>query len=376
MSATFSRPVYCEIDLAAIASNLRLARQIVGERTQIMAVVKANAYGHGALEVARTALAAGAEWLGVAFVEEGLALRQAGISAPILVLGWTPAEDAPRAIAGDLHLALYDIGLARAYAGLARQQGRQAQVHLKIDTGMGRLGVLAGEAAEFARVVAGLEGLAIRGVFTHFSTADSADSGYTLQQLGVFLETLAALETILPRSQRIAHAANSAAALALPPARLDMVRLGIAMYGLHPSDEVRCPPGFEPALAWKAALAQVKTLPAGHPVSYGNTYVTRQEEKIGVIPVGYADGFRRGAANEVLIGGKRLPVIGRVCMDQSMVSLSGLPQAAMGDEVVLIGRQGEQAITAEEMARRWGTINYEVTSGIMARVPRRYTNRP
>lgn len=368
-----SRPTYCEIDLSAIAHNVRQIRRIVGEGVRIMAVVKANAYGHGAVEVARAALGAGAEWLGVAFAAEGLALRRSGIAAPILVLGWAPEADAEAAIANDLTLTLYDLDLARACSAIARRIGKKARAHVKVDTGMGRLGLPPDDAPLFIRAIQGFTGLAVEGVFTHFSASDMADRSHTLSQLAKFsavLDTLALVNMSLP----LAHAANSAAAFAFPESHFDMVRMGIAMYGLHPSDDVPCPPGFLPALAWKSRVAQTKTLPPGHPVSYGNEYVTHGRERIAVVPVGYADGYRRlpRNVNEVLVGGRRAPVVGRVCMDQIMVNVTDAPGVKMGDEVVLIGRQGEAAITAEDLARRWGTINYDVAAGIMARVPRVY----
>jgi alanine racemase len=334
-----------------------------------MAMVKANAFGHGAVEVAQAVVEAGAAWLGVAAPSEGLALRNAGLSARILVLGYTPAHLAEEAIARDLALNVYDFDLARAYAATARAQGRTAQVHVKVDTGMGRLGIPPEDAARFIDSLRSLGGLAVEGLFTHFATSDLADTSFALGQIQKFNDVL---DTLVAAGARppIVHAANSAAAFTLPQARYDLVRTGIALYGLDPSDDVPCPSGFRPALEWKTAVAQVKTLPPGHPVSYGTEYVTRGEERIAVIPVGYADGFRRRVPNEALGGGRHVPVVGRVCMDFVMLNVTRVPGLAVGDEVVLIGRQGQAAITADEVARRWGTINYDVTAGIMARVPR------
>ncbi len=372
MHSSSSRPTYCIVDLGAIAHNIARLCAIVGPHTQVAAVVKADGYGHGAVAVGRAALGAGASWLAVAFVAEGLELRAAGITAPILVLGWTPTADAPAGIAAGMALTVYDLDLARAYAAIARSQGRVVRVHFKVDTGMGRLGVLPGEALACIRALHGIDGLAVEGVFTHFATADEADRTLANTQLQRFQELLAALQANGLRPALV-HAANSAATLSLPESRFDLVRVGIAMYGLHPSDVVPCPPDFRAALAWKSAVAQVKRLPPGHPVSYGAEYHTRDEELIATIPIGYADGFRRiTGANLALVHGQRVPIVGRVCMDQVMANVTAVPGVALGDEVVLIGRQGAETITAEEVARHWQTINYEVTSGIMERVPRYY----
>jgi alanine racemase len=366
-----SHPAYCEIDLGAIRNNVRELMALVGHGTAVMAVVKANGYGHGAAEVARAAAEAGATWLGVSSPIEGIALRHAGAAARTLVLGCTPARLAHEAVAHHLALTVYDLRLAAHYAAMASSLGRVAWVHVKVDTGMSRLGVRPDEAVEFVRALHAIKGLVVEGLFTHFSTADSADPAYTLGQLAMFNSVLGALDAAGLRPPLV-HAANSAGTLAFPAARFNLVRTGIALYGLDPSADVRCPPGFEPALAWKTTVTQVKTLAAGQPVSYGNTYVTSGVEQIAVIAVGYADGFRRGAPNEVLIGGRLVPVVGQVCMDQSMVNVRGLDNVGIGDEVVLIGRQGQQAITADAVARRWDTINYDVICGIGARVGRVY----
>jgi len=366
-----SHLTWVEVDLSAIQNNLRRMKAITG--TRAIAVVKANAYGHGAEAVARAAATAGADWLGVARASEGLALRSNGIALPILVLGYTALDQVDEALAADLTLTVFDLEAAQAYAAAARALGRRARVHIKVDTGMGRLGVLPEDTPEFARTVAALDGMEMEGIFTHFAGADLADQSSARQQLARFETVLAALFESGLRPPLV-HAANSAAAFALPAARFDMVRMGIALYGLSPSDEVPCPPGFIPALSWKATVAQVKTLPPGHGISYGSEYVTTETETVAVIPVGYADGFRRFPknVNEVLIHGQRAPVHGRVCMDQIIAGVSHIPGVRAGDEVVLVGRQGREGLSADEVARRWGTINYDVTSGIMARVARVY----
>lgn len=364
---------WLEIDLSAIRGNLRRLAEMAGG-AGVMAVVKANAYGHGAAPVARAAVQAGAAWLAVARPGEALELRAAGLSGPILVLGYTPPELAAQAIGLDLTLAVFDAETAAAYAAAARALGRRARVHVKLDTGMGRLGIAAADGPAFVRGLHGLDGLEVDGLFTHLAASDLADQGSTLDPLARFEAALEALSAAGLRPRWV-HAANSAAVLRLPGARYDLVRSGIALYGLDPSSDVPCPPEFTPALTWKARVVQVKTLPAGHGVSYGAEYVTTGLERVAVVAAGYADGYRRVPknVNEVLVGGRRAPVRGRVCMDQVVVGVSGIPGVRAGDEAVLLGRQGAETITAEDLARRWGTINYDVTSGIMARVERVYS---
>ncbi len=359
---------WLEIDLSAIEENVR--RLCALTRTPLMAVVKANGYGHGAPQVARAAKDAGAAWLGVARLAEALELRQAGLQLPILILGAVAVAEVEAAVAADVALTAPSVELARAYGQRAAASGAQARIHLKIDSGMGRLGVLPGEALAAVREVRRLSGLRLEGVFTHLARADESDPAPTQAQLAAFktvVDGMRAEGVPLP----MLHAANSAGALNFPDARLDLVRVGIAMYGLHPSAATPLPAEFRPALAWKAQLASCKELPPGHGVSYGHDYVTRGREIIGAIPLGYADGFRRARPNSVLIQGARVPVVGRVCMDQSMVRLPAAPR--MGAEVVIIGRQGNQVISAEEVAERWATNNYEVVTGLAARVPRIYS---
>lgn len=359
---------WIEVDLAAVEENVRALRSIAG--VPLMAVVKANGYGHGAVEVSRSALAAGAAWLAVSCAEEGLALREASIAAPILVLGLVTAQEADEAIAAGLSLTVYNQEAAELYSVRASALGHSVCVHLKVDTGMGRLGTLPGEdTLAFARSIVAMPAVHLEGIFTHFACADEADPAPTLEQFARFQSTLQSLAEAGIRATWI-HAANSAATLAFPQARFNIVRTGIAMYGVHPSGHVQLPSTLRPALSWKARLVSCKTLPPGWGVSYGMEYHTAQTETVGVIPVGYADGWRRNSPNLVLLHGRRTPVIGRICMDQCMVRL---PEgASLGTEVVLIGRQGEEEICAEEVAQRWGTINYEVITGISARMPRVY----
>jgi len=307
----------------------------------------------------------------VACLGEGVILRQAEIASPILVLGYTPAWQAREVVLNDITATVFDLDTVRAFSRAAGEVGRRARVHVKVDTGMGRLGLLPDQVLPLLQQAIQLPNLEIEGIFTHLSVADEADKTYTYQQLTRFTVLL---EQIRQAGISIAviHAANSAALLTVPEARFDMVRLGIALYGLAPSQHTPLPDGFKPALTFKTRVAQVKQLPPGSYVSYGNTYRTAGYETIAVIPVGYADGFRRAPTHwgHVLVGGQRAPIVGRVCMDQTMLNVTHIPGVRQGDEVILIGRQGQEQITVEQVADRLGTINYEVISEILARVPR------
>ena len=360
---------WAEIDLGIIAENVRQFRLCTGRA--VIAVVKANAYGHGAVPVAKAALKGGASWCAIARLEEALELRKAGLDCPILLLGYLPPVQMEQAIAKHISVTVWEVDQLQRLSAAAERVGESARLHLKVDTGMSRLGVQTPDALALAQRLSQTPGLLFEGLFTHFARADEPDVETTAAQERLFNEVVAAFETAGLRPALV-HAANSAASLTRPNTLLDAVRLGIAMYGLHPSSEVLCPERVQPALTWKAVLSQVKTLPAGRGVSYGHTYVTSREERIGTVPVGYADGFRRVTNNQVLVGGRRVPVVGRVCMDQIMLQLDAVPDVKEGDEVVLVGPQGDQRISAEEVAGRWGTINYEVVCGIGARVPRIY----
>lgn len=368
------RPTWVEIDLSAIASNTRQIAALVGPQVRILASLKADAYGHGAVKVAHTVLQNGTSMLGVATVSEAMPLREAGINAPILVFGYVPSWQMREAVHMGVTLTLYSIEAAQAASRAALALGKTALAHVKVDTGMGRLGIRAEQLADIVhlvKVIRELPGLQVEGIFTHFAMADARDTTHTRMQLARFQHVLQILEEEGIRPP-LAHAANSAAMLTLPEARLDMVRPGIALFGLHPSEEVPLPPGFRAALSFKTQVSQVKLIPAGECLGYGCTYYTEQPATIAVLPVGYADGFRRAPANwgSVLIHGQSAPLVGRVCMDQCMVDVSHIPQTRTGDEVVLIGRQGSASLTAEQVAQRLGTINYEVVSEILARVPR------
>jgi alanine racemase len=368
------RPTWLEIDLSAIGNNTRCIKELVGENVQVLASLKADGYGHGALKVARTVLHNGATMLGVATVSEATPLREAGITAPILVFGYVPLWQMREAVRQDLTVTLYASESAHALSRAAQALQKTVKVHVKVDTGMARLGIRFEEINDLLallREIKQLPGLELEGIFTHFAKADSSDKEHVQLQLARFKHVLEIVEAHGLRPP-IAHAANSAATLSLPEAHFQMVRPGIALYGLDPSEDVRVPANFRAALSFKTQIAQVKMIPEGEYISYGCTYQTDRPTRIAVIPVGYADGFRRTPNNwgSVLVHGETAPIRGRVCMDQCMIDVTHLPQARMGDEVVLIGQQGNATLTAEMVAQRLGTISYEVVSEILARVPR------
>ena len=384
-------PVWAEIDLTAIAQNVQEVRRITNPKARVLAVVKANAYGHGAVEVSKAALANGASWLGVARISEALALRQAGITAPVLVMGYIPPEQSLEVVKNDLSQAVYSREMAQALSAAAAKIGGKAKIHIKIDTGMGRIGIWSGpNAPAEIMAIAATPHLELEGLFTHFANADG-DLDYTRLQLDRFLDTVDALRRKgleIP----LLHAANSPALLALPEAHLDLVRAGIIIYGLSPTENIRHSGGtiiygppptdprqqnlirLRPAMSLKARVAYVKKAPAGFNVSYGCTYTTAAPTTIATLPLGYADGYPRSlsANGEVLIQGRRLPVIGRVCMDQIMVDVGNDLEVSMGEQAVLLGRQDDAEITANELATKLNTINYEVVCMINWRVPRLY----
>ncbi|MGQ9780252.1 MAG: alanine racemase [Bacillota bacterium] len=365
------RPVWAEVDLDAIRHNVGEVRRLVGQRTKIMAVVKADGYGHGAVPVARAALAAGAEWLGVSLPEEGIALRRAGIGAPILVLGPLQPEQVEPVIRYGLTPTVCHRAAAEALAAAAA--GRKVGVHVKVDTGMGRIGLAPGEVLSFVRWLRTLPGIELGGVFSHLARADERDKTHALGQLRLFTEVCAALRAA-GIDPGLCHLANSAAVIDLPHAHLDMVRTGIMIYGLRPSAEVDLSRvTLRPALSLHARVVFVKRVPAGTGISYGHAYYTKAPATIATLPIGYADGWTRllSGKAEVLIGGRRYPMVGRICMDQAMVDL-GDDETSIGAEAVLIGRQGAEEITADEVAEKLGTINYEVVCMIGDRVPRVY----
>jgi alanine racemase len=326
--------------------------------------------------IARTAIKAGAAALGFATLSEALILKNESFNVPLMVLGWTPDWLAEDAIKNNVICAVFDLETAAAFARTAQSIGKIAHVHVKVDTGMGRLGFMPDEAPDAIAQIKSMAGLEFDGLFTHFAKADEADRSYTLMQIEKFkrvIEEVAAKRIEIP----IKHACNSPGILRYPEAHFDMVRPGIIQHGLDPSDDVPGPIDFKPVMTLKTMIASVKTLPPGSRVSYGGTYITQGYEKIAVLPIGYADGFRRKPNNwgEVLVHGRRAKLVGRVCMDQTMINVSHIDDVQQGDEVVLIGHQGNDHIRAEDVAKQLDTNNYEVTSTIMARVPRVYIDK-
>ncbi len=365
------RPTWIEIDTEALAQNVHILKQQVGPQVALMAVVKADAYGHGAIRTAQTALLNGAEYLGVGNLEEALILREAGINAPILIMNYVPPYGVRQAAQHHLTATVYDLDSARALERAARDIGQRLRVHVKIDSGMGRLGVLPEDAMSLFRAISRMSHLEVEGIYTHFASADEDDT-YTAHQVEVFKEVIRPLKASGFQFKYI-HAANSAGLIANAANHFNMVRVGIALYGLRASDRRPLPEGIRPVMTWKTVVAQVKTLPPGHSVGYGGTYRTRGKETVAVICVGYADGYRRAPRRhaEVLIHGTRAPVIGRISMEKTVVNVTHIPNVAMGDEVVLLGRQGRDTISAEEIAKWLDTSNYELVCNVLPRVPRR-----
>lgn len=360
------RPTRAEVDLDAIRHNVRTLKP---EETELMAVVKADAYGHGDVAVARAALQAGATWIGVALVEEGLRLREAGIEAPILVLSEFSPGSEPVAVAAELTPSLYSDPALERLAEAA--VGREVGVHVKVDTGMHRAGVYPPEATKaFVDRVAS-KGFRLEALWTHYASS-SEDEKTTLGQLGCFLAVVEEVRAA-GHAPAILHTANSGATILYPETHLDLVRTGIAMYGLEPGPGVGVP-GLRPALTWRSKVAMTRRLPAGEPVSYGHHYRLERDSNVATVPVGYADGYPRilSSRADVLIRGHRCRVAGSVTMDQLIVDCGDVP-VEPGDDVVLLGRQGEETVAAEELAGLAETIPHEIVTGIGARVPREHT---
>ncbi len=366
----FHRDAWAEINLDNISYNMKEIMKLLHEDTKIFAVIKANAYGHGDIEVAKTVLEAGASYLVVAFLDEALILRKHGITAPILVLGACRSEDASIAAENDITLTVFQTEwLKQAVKGL----NSRLTIHLELDTGMGRLGIRNKETlVELETIAKNDPHLYLEGVYTHFSTADELDQTYFMKQVSRFQEIL----TWLHEKPKFLHSGNSAATLRFPETHLNAVRTGISMYGLTPSQEISpiLPFPLKPAFSLHTKLVHVKKIQKGEKISYGATYETKEDEWIGTLPIGYADGWiRRLQGQEVLVCGKRAPIVGRICMDQCMIKLpSYIP---IGTEVTLIGRQGNEYISVDEIANKLETINYEITCMIAGRVPRVYKRK-
>ena len=365
------RDVYAEIDLAAVRHNLTEIRRRINPASKFCVVVKANAYGHGALEVSKVAVECGADFLAVATVEEGLELRRANFSLPILILGLIPHEAVEVVVANDLTQAVADFALAEKISDAARRLRKVAKVHLKIETGMGRIGAAPDEAVALAEKISRLPNVELEGMFSHFADADSSDRTFTNRQIEIFKATA---EKIWAAGVaiKIFHIAESAAALDIPEAHFDMVRSGIINYGLYPSADVRRTIALKPVMKLVARIVYLKKISAGVSIGYGREFVAARDSLIATLPLGYADGYIRAYKNfHAEIRGRLAPIAGRVCMDQTMVDVTDVSGVQVGDEVILFG---SEKISADDAARHLNTINYEVTCLVSARVPRIFIN--
>lgn len=368
------RPTYAEVDLSAIRDNIAAIRKRVGPRVMIAPAVKANGYGHGAAQTSTACLNGGANVLCVACVEEGIELREAGFDVPIIILGCTVPSAAPDAVHYKLTATVCETELAKALSEAAVHQGLQAKAHIKIDTGMGRIGIRPEECVDFTQRIAGLPGLCVEGLFTHFPSSDEADRAYTIAQIERFksiVDNVRHSGVSVP----VVHASNSGGILAFPEADFDAVRPGIMTYGFHPSNEVVRSIPIREALTLKTRIVFLKSAAPGATISYGRTFTINRPSMIATLPIGYADGYSRFLSNkgEAAVHGVRVPVVGRVCMDQILLDVTDVPGVAVGDEVILYGG-GYDYLSVANVANKIGTISYEVLCNISQRVPRVYLN--
>jgi alanine racemase len=376
MSSTHKgRPTCCHIDVQALRWNFRQAKTRTRAGVRIISIVKANAYGHGAVAVARALEKEGSDAFGVATLEEGVELRQAGIQAPIILLAGLYANQLEEAVHNRLTPVICDLAMLRDVEGAARAAAHTVEFHLKVDTGMGRIGFVAAEAESWLPALAELKALRMQGVLSHFSQAESVRGEYTQQQLEVFRGLLPRLGAGV-RSPEWVHMANSAAVITLPEAHFSHVRPGLMLYGVYPSARMAEQILLKPVLSWKTKILQVKSVPRDGRISYGGTFRTQRESTIATLPVGYADGYNRLFSNRaaILVKGVRAPVVGTVCMDLTMIDVTDIRNVKQGDEVILIGSQESQSISVDEMASWANTIPYEILTSIGTRVPRYYDN--
>ena len=364
-----NRAAWAEINMGAIAHNYREIRSRIAKDAKLCAVVKADAYGHGAVAVARVALEEGADYLAVATLSEALKLRAAGFTTPLLILGLVEPESAREVVDGDITQTVCRMDLVEALSKEAVRQGKTVKVHLTIETGMGRIGVHPKDAAETAKKIVALPNVELEGVFSHFALADIPDKTFTTNQVKLFQEACNAIEAVGIRIP-IKHIAESAAILEIPDVHFDMVRAGIIQYGLWPSDEVTRPIDLRQCMKFCARIVYVKTIQPGESVGYGRKFIAERETRIATLPVGYADGYIRAyAGGSVEVCGKRAPIAGRVCMDQFMIDITDIPEAQMGDVCTLFG---SETLPTDEVAGWANTINYEVVCLVSERVPRVY----
>ena len=368
------RPVWAEIDLDILANNMRNIKKLAGDK-EVMAVVKADAYGHGALDVAPCLLENGASKLAVAMLTEAIELRNNNITAPIMILGYTPIYLGEELIKYNIEQTIYDLNYAKELSNLAIKLNKKAKIHIALDTGMGRIGFLpTDESFNAICEICNLPGLDVIGIFTHFSSSDEKNKEYTqyqFNQIYNFIERLEVNEINIP----IKHASNSAAIIDLPNTYLDAVRAGIILYGYYPSDEVKKDNlSIKPALTLKAKIAHVKELDSGMYISYNRTFKTSRKSKIATIPIGYADGYIRTLKHEakVIVNGQLAPIVGNICMDQFMIDVTDIDNVKSGDEVILLGESNEVKFNADDLAKCMNSINYEVLCLLKNRVPRAY----
>lgn len=364
----WGRPLWTEIDLDAFAYNVACLKRQAGPAA-VAAVVKANAYGHGALAMARAALEAGADRLAVICVDEGEQLRRGGVSVPILVMGHSPVGEARRIVELELTPTVTSLEMGRALAREAEALALRQPLHLKVDTGLNRYGVTPQEVVPLAEALRAIPSLEVEGIFTHFASADEGDKRFTLEQYTTFRGVVEKLPWV-----PIRHVSNTATLLDRPEMSLEMARPGVGMYGLYPSPYVSRSLNLRPVLSLKSRVTRLTRVAPGDSVSYGRTWRANRPSTIALVMCGYADGLPRLLSNRgsMLVRGRRVPIVGRVCMDMCMVDVTDVADVAEGDEVMIIGRQGEMEITAEEVAELCGTISYEILCGISARVPRVY----
>ena len=372
----YVRPSKAIVDLSKLDSNIRELRRVLKPDTRFMAVVKANAYGHGAVRIARQALDSGATWLGVAVPDEGAELREAGITAPILVLGGINENQVKTVVKYDLSQCIFSLELAKLLDEEAKQAGKRIGLHVKVDTGMGRIGLTDPEKIrELCSELKTYSHIDLEGIFTHFAAADEEDRAFTHNQLTRFNRILELLKSDGIQFKYI-HAANSAGILEYPDAHFNLVRGGIAIYGYYPSQFVKenSAVRLEPILQWETRVIDVKDIDRGDSISYGRTFTADKPMRIAALPIGYADGFSRLLSNKGLgiINGYKAKVVGVVCMDQTMVDVTNIPSVKPGDTAVLIGNLGKELITADDLACLCNTIPYEILTGIGPRVPRFY----
>jgi alanine racemase len=371
---------WVEIDRSALTSNIEQFRSLIGDKINLQAVVKANAYGHGILEVSRITLEAGVDWLGVHSLEEGLLLRQAGIDCPLIVLGYVSSQELEKAVAHTMRLTVYNFDTVRLLAQISRRLKKKVFLHLKVETGTHRQGIREEDVLPLIEEIQKHPNLVIEGLSSHFaSIEDTTDHSYPRLQLKRFKSVVKKLEKNKIKIP-LKHMACTAATILFPDTYFDMVRVGIGIYGLWPSKETylscilqkRKPIFLKPVLSWKTRIAQIKKVPRGSFIGYGCTYRTTRQTVLGVLPVGYYDGYSRSLSNfsYVLIKGHRAPLCGRVCMDFIMVDITDIPGVNLEDEVMLLGQDGEEAITADYLADLAGTINYDVVTRINSLIPR------